>query len=218
MIRPIRAPSSEAAAPRPPEPDAVPVTAALILASTSRYRRELLGRLGLPFEVLAPDVDEAPQPGDAPAELARRLSVAKARAVAERRPDAVVIGSDQTATLDGVGIIGKPGEHRRAVAQLRAASGRTMLFHTGICVWRPGGAEPLIDCVTTRVVFRELGDDEIERYLERDRPYDCAGAAKSESLGIGLLESLEGPDPTALVGLPLIRLCAMLRTAGFRIP
>jgi septum formation protein len=190
----------------------------LLLASTSRYRRELLGRLGLPFEVIAPDVDESPRAGESPEDAARRLSVAKAEAVAARRPEAIVIGSDQTATLDGVDIIGKPGSHPLAVAQLRAASGRTMRFHTGVCVWRPGSAAPMVDCVETLVRFRKLDDGEIERYLARDLPYDCAGAAKSEALGISLLESLEGTDPTALVGLPLIRLCAMLRQSGFVIP
>jgi septum formation protein len=189
-----------------------------VLASTSAYRRELLGRLGIAFDVVAPAVDETPQPGEAPADAARRLSVAKARAVALGNPSAVVIGSDQTATIDGVAIIGKPGDHRRAFAQLRAASGRQLAFHTGVCVWRPDSAEPLVDCVTTRVAFRSLDDDEIERYLQAERPYDCAGAAKSEGLGISLLESLDGPDPTALIGLPLIRLCAMLRESGFRIP
>jgi septum formation protein len=190
----------------------------LLLASTSRYRRELLDRLGLPFDVLAPEVAELPRLGETPAAMARRLSVAKARAVARLRPDAVVIGSDQTASLDGVAVIGKPGDHAHAVAQLRAASGRTTTFHTGICVWRPDRTDPLVDCVTTRVTFRLLEEAEIERYLERERPYDCAGAAKSEALGISLLESLDGPDPTALIGLPLIRLCAMLREAGYRVP
>lgn len=189
----------------------------LILASTSAYRRELLQRLRVPFEVVAPGVDEAHRPGETPEAVARRLSLEKARAVAARRPDALVIGSDQTATLDGVGVIGKPGTHERAVQQLRAASGRTMVFHTGLCLCRPDG-EPLVDCVDTRVRFRTLRDDEIERYLWTETPYDCAGAAKSEGLGVSLLDAQEGPDPTALVGLPLIRLAAMLRAAGLRLP
>jgi septum formation protein len=193
------------------------MTAPLILASTSAYRRELLQRLRLPFETVAPGVDEASREGEPPAAVARRLSLEKARAVAATRPQALVIGSDQTATLDGIGVIGKPGTHERAVAQLRAASGRTMVFHTGLCLWRPGGA-PLLDCVDTRVRFRTLTDDEIERYLRAERPYDCAGAAKSEGLGVTLLEAQEGSDPTALVGLPLIRLAAMLREAGLRLP
>ncbi|HYF58251.1 MAG TPA: Maf family nucleotide pyrophosphatase [Burkholderiaceae bacterium] len=191
--------------------------APLVLASTSAYRRELLGRLRLPFEVEAPGVDETPRPGETPREAACRLSLAKAAAVAARRPDAVVIGSDQTATLDGVGIVGKPGDHARARVQLRAASGRAMTFHTGLCVIRPGAA-PLVDCVDTRVRFRALSDDEIERYLRAETPYDCAGSAKSEGLGVTLLDAQEGPDPSALVGLPLIRLSAMLRDAGFVLP
>jgi septum formation protein len=192
-------------------------TPPLVLASTSAYRRELLQRLRVQFEVLSPGVDEVARPGESPAQVARRLSLEKARAVAARRPEALVIGSDQTATLDGVGIIGKPGNHERAVAQLRAASGRTLVFHTGLCLWRPDG-EPLLDCVDTRVRFRTLEDDEIERYVWAETPYDCAGSAKSEGLGVALLEAQEGPDPSALIGLPLIRLAAMLRIAGLRLP
>jgi septum formation protein len=189
----------------------------IVLASTSVYRRDLLSRLRLPFEVLAPGVDETAAPGEPPAAVARRLSLAKARAVAERRPDAWVIGSDQTATIDGSDLIGKPGTHERAVAQLKAASGRTLVFHTGLCLWRPGDA-PLVDCIDTRVRFRTLTDDEIERYLRAETPYDCAGSAKSEGLGATLLDAQEGPDPSALVGLPLIRLAAMLRESGLRLP
>lgn len=189
----------------------------LVLASTSAYRRELLQRLRVPFEMLAPGVDETAHPGESPEQLARRLSFEKAQAIALRRPDALVIGSDQTATLDGVGILGKPGTHERAVGQLRAVSGRTLIFHTGLCLWRPDG-EPLVGCVDTRVRFRRLGDDEIERYLRAETPYDCAGSAKSEGLGASLLESQEGPDPSALVGMPLIRLAAMLRMAGLQLP
>jgi septum formation protein len=189
----------------------------LVLASTSAYRRELLQRLRVQFEVLAPGVGETAHPGESPEQVARRLSLEKARAIALRRPDALVIGSDQTATLDGIGILGKPGTHERAVGQLRAVSGRTLVFHTGLCLWRPDG-EPLLDCVDTQVRFRRLGDDEIERYLRAETPYDCAGSAKSEGLGAALLESQEGSDPSALVGLPLIRLAAMLRTAGLRLP
>lgn len=192
-------------------------TPLLILASSSPYRRELLHRLQVPFEWLAPDVDETPRPGETPEAAARRLSLAKAEAVAANRRGAVVIGSDQTATLDGIGILGKPGSHERAVAQLRAASGRSMRFHTGVCVLAPG-ADPQVDCITTNVAFRSLDDEAIERYLRREQPYDCAGSAKSEGLGIALLEALHGPDPTALVGLPLIRLAAMLRRAGFQLP
>ena len=196
--------------PNPP----LPAAPRLVLASTSRYRRELLSRLGLPFEVEAPEVDETPLEGETPAQTAARLARAKAEAVARRHPGALVIGSDQTATLDGRLAIGKPGTHERAVAQLRAASGRTMHFHTAMSVVR---AEPAFAADTTveiRVRFRELSDAEIEAYLLAERPYDCAGSAKSEGLGIALLEAIEGDDPSALVGLPLIELCRLLRSAG----
>jgi septum formation protein len=189
----------------------------LVLASTSRYRRELLERLRLPFDVVSPGVDETPRADERPAGLARRLALEKARAVAALRPDALVIGSDQTATLDGLTTVGKPGTHERAVEQLRAASGRTMVFHTGLCVWRPDAA-PTVECVDTQVRFRRLSHDEIERYLRAETPYDCTGAAKSEGLGIALLEAQSGDDPTALVGLPLIRLAALLREAGLALP
>lgn len=189
----------------------------LILASTSAYRRELLARLRLPFETVSPGVDETARPDETPSALASRLAHDKAAAVATRYPGAFVIGSDQTATIDGRQIIGKPGTHDKAVAQLRAASGRSLVFHTGLCLWRPDGP-PLRDCVDTHVRFRPLQDEEIERYLRAETPYDCAGSAKSEGLGVTLLESQEGPDPTALIGLPLIRLSGMLRAAGLRLP
>lgn len=189
----------------------------LILASTSAFRRELLERLRLPFEVCAPGVDESPRPDETPQAIARRLSIEKASAVAVRYPDALVIGSDQTATIDGRAVIEKPGTHERAVAQLRAASGKTLHFYSGLCVWRPDGS-PLVDCIETRVTFRRLSDDEIERYLLAETPYDCAGSAKSEGLGVSLLDAQDGPDPSALVGLPLIRLCAMLRECGLTFP
>jgi septum formation protein len=190
---------------------------ALILASTSAFRRELLQRLRVPFDVCAPGVDESPQAGETPQAIARRLSVEKASAVAARFPGALVIGSDQTATIDGHSVIGKPGTHERAVAQLRAASGQTLRFYSGLCLWRPNGA-PLVDCIETRVTFRRLSDTEIERYLLAETPYDCAGSAKSEGLGVSLLDAQDGPDPSALVGLPLIRLCAMLRECGVTLP
>lgn len=191
----------------------MPSPPALILASTSRYRRELLARLRLPFEVENPQVDETARPGEAPAAVARRLALAKARAVADRRLDAVVIGSDQVADLDGQPI-GKPGTHERAVEQLRAMSGRSVVFQTAVAVVRreTGFAEAMLAPVTVR--FRELTDAEIEHYLRTEQPYDCAGSAKSEALGIALLRSLESDDPTALVGLPLIRTCELLRRAG----
>jgi len=185
----------------------------LILASTSRYRRELLERLHLPFAVLAPQVDETPQPGEAPPDLALRLALAKARAVAQGRPEAVVIGSDQVADLDGLPI-GKPGNHARATAQLRQLSGRRVVFQTAVAVVRAdvGFEQALLAPVT--VQFRSLSDAEIERYLRLEEPYDCAGSAKCETLGIALLERIESDDPTALIGLPLIRTCALLRAAG----
>lgn len=189
--------------PRPP----------LILASTSRYRRELLERLRLPFEVHAPDVDEAPLAGETPAVLAHRLALAKARAVAERYPQAIVIGSDQVADLDGEAL-GKPGTHDRAVAQLRAMSGRTLVFHTALAVVRLSSGFERRASLPVTVRLRTLSDAEIEHYLRAERPYDCAGSAKIETLGIALVEAVDSDDPTALVGLPLIRTCEMLRAAG----
>jgi septum formation protein len=185
----------------------------LILASTSPYRRELLSRLRLPFETLAPGVDEAARADETPAALAQRLALSKARAVASRAADAVVIGSDQVAELDGRAL-GKPGAHDRAVSQLRAMRGRDVRFHTAVAVTcrRTGFEQQAL--VTVRVHFRDLGDDEIERYLQLEQPYDCAGSAKCETLGIALVDAIESDDPTALVGLPLIRTSALLRAAG----
>lgn len=183
----------------------------LILASTSRYRRELLTRLRLPFEAVAPEVDESAHPGEAPAALAERLALAKARAVAALRPGAIVIGSDQVADLGGEAI-GKPGTHEAAAAQLRRMSGREVVFQTAVAVVAPGLAA--IERAEVRVRFRELSDAAIETYLRADQPYDCAGSAKVESLGVALLDAVESDDPTALVGLPLIRTCALLRRAG----
>lgn len=185
-----------------------------MLASTSQYRRELLARLGLAFEVVSPRVDEDPLPGESPASMAARLALAKARAVAALRPDAIVIGSDQTATLDGTAIIGKPGTHERARAQLRAASGRAMRYHTAVAVVLADVGFERVATVETTVRFRPLDDDRIEAYLAREPAYDCAGSAKCEGLGIVLLEAIEGPDPTALIGLPLIELSAALEAAG----
>ena len=189
----------------------------LVLGSTSRYRRELLQRLGLPFEVLASQVDETPLPGEAPAALAQRLALAKARAVAALRPQAIVIGSDQVADLDGQPI-GKPGTHERAVEQLRRMRGRTVRFHTAVAVVCAGTGFRREAMASVDVRFRPLDDDTIERYLRAETPYDCAGSARSEGLGIALLESIVSDDPTALVGLPLIRTCGLLRDAGLRIP
>ena len=191
-------------------------TRSLVLGSTSRYRRELLERLHLPFEVASPDVDETAQPGESPRSLALRLALAKARAVARRFPDAVVIGSDQVADLDGIAL-GKPGSHDRAVDQLRRMRGRSIVFQTAVAVVCHGSGFEQVDLAPVRVRFRDLGDDEIETYLRAEQPYDCAGSAKSEGLGIALLDAIDSDDPTALVGLPLIRTCRMLRAAGVKL-
>jgi septum formation protein len=186
----------------------------LILASTSRYRRELLQRLRLPFEVHAPaSVDETPIAGELPAALAQRLALAKAQAVAAAHPDAVVIGSDQVADLDGQPV-GKPGTHARAVEQLRAMRGRTVVFQTAVAVVRASTGYLGAALVPVTVRFRDLPDAEIEHYLRTEQPYDCAGSAKCETLGIALLDAIHSDDPTALVGLPLIRTSALLRAAG----
>ena len=197
-----------------PSPACATATAPpLVLGSTSRYRRELLERLRLSFSVDSPVVDETARPGEAPMALAQRLALEKAQDVARRHPGAVVIGADQVAELDGQPI-GKPGSHARAVAQLQAMRGRQVVFHTAVAVLRPatGFARGLLAPVV--VQFRDLHDDEIERYLRLEQPYDCAGSAKCESLGIALLERIDSDDPTALVGLPLMRTCALLRAAG----
>ena len=185
----------------------------LVLASTSRYRAELLARLGLPFESTRPEVDESPRSGEAPAELVARLAAAKARAGRGERRDALIIGSDQVAVI-GDRILGKPGSHERAAAQLRAASGRRVSFLTGLALLDTRDDALCTEVVPFHVRFRALGDAEIEAYLEAERPYDAAGSFKSEGLGIALFEAMEGEDPTALVGLPLIRLCTLLRAAG----
>ena len=197
------------------EPSAPPRP--LVLGSTSRYRRELLARLGLPFDIAAPAVDETPLPAEPPRALALRLALAKAHAVAGQHPEAVVIGSDQVADLDGAPL-GKPGNHERATAQLRRMSGQTVIFQTAVAVvCRATGFEQ-VDLAPVRVRFRTLSDAEIERYLRIEEPYDCAGSAKSEGLGIALLDAIDSDDPTALIGLPLIRTCRMLRAAGLVLP
>lgn len=185
----------------------------LILASTSPFRRELLARLGLPFAVRAPEVDESPLTGEAAPALVARLAELKARFVAEREPAALVIGSDQVAVLDGE-IVGKPGDHQRAAAQLRRASGRAVVFQTGVCLFDSASGERQVAVERFGVVFRALTPAMIERYLRREQPYHCAGSFKSEGLGIALFERLEGDDPTGLIGLPLIRLTRMLEAAG----
>ena len=185
----------------------------LILASSSRYRQELLARLRMPFDSMAPNVDENPLPGEQPATLALRLALAKAHAVAHRHPGAVVIGSDQVCELDGEAL-GKPGNHERAAQQLARLSGREALFHTAVAVIHGDRGFVAHDLATVRVQFRPLAATEIERYLLLDEPYDCAGSAKCETLGIALLQRIDNDDPTALIGLPLIRTLALLRAAG----
>ena len=193
-----------------------PKARSLVLGSTSPYRQELLQRLRIPFDVAAPDVDETPHAGETPRVLAQRLAQAKAIAVAHRFPQAVVIGSDQVADLKGVPL-GKPGTHDKAVAQLRQMRGQTVVFHTAVSVVCSETGFEESSLASVNVTFRDLTDLEIENYLRAEQPYDCAGSAKSEGLGIALLTSIDSDDPTALVGLPLIRTCQMLRAAGIEL-
>lgn len=195
--------ASSHAAPTPPP--------LLILGSSSRYRRDLLQRLGLPFTTHAPNVDERPRTGEAPRDTALRLSALKASAVRASHPQAVVIASDQVADCDGQAI-NKPGNYQAAFHQLQRLQGRQVRFHTGLCVQR--GDHQALDCVTTTVQFLPLTDTQIRNYLQREPAFDCAGSAKVEGLGISLLASVQDDDPTALIGLPLIRLTAMLREFG----
>jgi septum formation protein len=188
----------------------------LILGSSSLYRRGLLERLRLPFDVVTPDVDETPAASETPRELALRLALAKAQAVSARYPNAVVIGSDQVADFNGEPL-GKPGTHARATAQLQRMRGNTVVFQTALAVTCQATGFSQLDLAPVTVKFRQLSDAEIESYLQAETPYDCAGSAKSEGLGIALLESIDSDDPTALVGLPLIRTCRMLRAAGVRV-
>jgi septum formation protein len=190
---------------------------ALILASASPYRRELLARLGLPFEAVSPEVSETHTGAESPADRALRLALAKAHAVARRHPAAVVIGSDQVAAV-GEEVLDKPGDAARARAQLASLSGRAARFYTACAVLGSSAGVPLAHVDTTTVVFRALSANEIERYVAREQPYDCAGAFKVEALGISLLECIESQDPTALIGLPLIWLAGALRGAGFQLP
>ena len=188
----------------------------LILGSSSLYRRELLQRLRIPFDTMSPDIDETPQPGESPDATAMRLCEAKALAIAAQVPGCLVIGCDQVATLDGIQI-GKPGTHANAFAQLQLMRGREVIFHTALCLLdgRPASRVPFqTENVQTFVTFRDLPDTELDAYLRIEQPYDCAGSARNEGLGIALLESVRGTDPTALTGLPLIALTSMLRRAG----
>ncbi len=189
----------------------------LILGSSSRYRQDLLGRLRLPFDVCTPQVDESPRAGEAPEATALRLALEKAKEVSIRKPGHLVIGSDQVATLDGIQI-GKPGSHEKALKQLQTMRGRRVIFHSALCLWdgrssKQDGAAQL-ESIATIVTFRDLPDAELDAYLRIEQPYDCAGSAKNEGLGIALLEKIESSDPTALTGLPLIALTTMLRRAG----
>ena len=188
----------------------------IILGSTSVYRRELMNRLRIPFDVQAPDVDETARSDESPLQLAQRLALAKAHAVAQKFPESVVIGSDQVADLEGLAL-GKPGNFERATVQLRQMRGKTVGFHTAVAVVCRATGFVAQDCASVNVVFRDLSDAEITAYLLAETPYDCAGSAKSEGLGIALLSSIDSDDPTALVGLPLIRTCSMLRTAGVKL-
>jgi septum formation protein len=189
----------------------------LVLASTSPYRRELLARLQIPFEAVAPDADETALPGETPAETAERLAAAKARAVAQRFPTHLIIGSDQVAHV-GEQRFGKPGTRDRAIAQLRAMSGKSIVFHTGLCLLNTATGRLHLRGIPTEVRFRELADEEITRYLDREDALNCAGSARSEGLGIALMEYMRGDDPNALIGLPLIALADMLRAEGVALP
>jgi septum formation protein len=188
-------------------------TPQIVLASTSIYRRELLARLGLPFEVASPDVDEIPLPRETPQDTARRLAEAKARAVAARFPQAIVIGSDQVAVLEGT-TLGKPGNHANAVRQLKAMRGKEVVFHTALCLCNAASGQAETRVVPYCVRFRDYSDAQIERYLQREQPYDCAGSARCEGLGIALIAEMRGDDPNALIGLPLIALTEMLAAQG----
>lgn len=185
----------------------------LVLASSSPFRRELLSRLGVEFSSIAPEIDETPLPGETPAALVLRLAERKALAVGELHPDALIIGSDQVATLDER-ILGKPGDHTRAVEQLQRASGRRVTFYTGLCLYNSASKNRQCCCETFHVHFRELDTREIENYLRKETPYNCAGSFKSEGLGICLFQGMEGRDPTSLIGLPLMQLVSMLRNEG----
>jgi len=189
----------------------------LILASSSPYRRSLLQRLEIPFESESPDVDESQHKGETPTDLVLRLAEMKAAAIARAHPESLIIGSDQVAIADN-DILSKPGNHENAITQLKKVSGKSIVFLTGLCLINTANNNSQKDCISYTVHFRELTEDEIERYLLQEKPYDCAGAFKSEAYGISLMQRMEGDDPTSLIGLPLIRLAEMLRSEGLNIP
>ncbi len=189
----------------------------LILASSSKYRKELLGRLGIPFTTASPSIDETPLDGETTDALIERLSQQKAAVIADQFPQAWVIGSDQVADLNGVAI-GKPGTHAKALAQLKMMQGKTVVFKTGLCLMNQASQRKVYVCVPTDVSFHELDEPTLENYLHIEKPYDCAGSAKSEGMGIILLSNIKSNDPTALIGLPLIALTGLLRSVGFLIP
>ncbi|GMR08538.1 MAG: nucleoside triphosphate pyrophosphatase [Gammaproteobacteria bacterium] len=190
--------------------------AKIILASTSPFRKEILSRLGLPFETCSPDVNETALADESAEALVARLAEAKARTIAKQYKDALVIGSDQVAVLDGA-ILGKPGNHEKAMAQLKQASGKSVIFYTGLCLINSTSGNTQVDVIPFEVFFRDLSDQQIENYLQREQPYNCAGSFKSEGLGISLFEKLNGDDPNTLIGLPLIRLVRMLENEGIEI-
>ena len=188
----------------------------LILASTSLFRRELLGKLGIPFEVASPNIDETALPSEAASHTALRLAEAKARAVADQFPNSLIIGSDQVATLENIHI-GKPGNHQKAVEQLKLMRGKTVVFNTALTLFNSSTGKVQNKLIPTNVRFRELSDEQIESYLQKEKPYNCAGSAKSEGLGIAVIASIEGTDPNALIGLPLIELISMLNKEGIQV-
>ena len=189
----------------------------LILGSSSPFRREILGKLGVPFTTRSPEVDETPLPGEQPEALVQRLALIKATAVAEHNPDSLIIASDQVSVLDEI-ISGKPGNHRKAIEQLTKCSGKTVTFYTGLCLYDTTARNYQLDCELFKVHFKTLTDRMIENYVNREKPYQCAGSFKSEGLGITLINALEGRDPNALIGLPLIRLTEMLALKGMALP
>jgi len=189
----------------------------IVLGSTSPFRRNLLNRLGISFTVSAPDIDEQSLPNETPTELVSRLAFEKAEAVGVHHPNALIIGSDQVACINQQ-ILGKPGNRENAIVQLMAASGKRVTFYTGLCLLNTSNGQQQITCETFHVHFRNLGRNQIERYLDQEEPYNCAGSFKSEGLGIALFERLEGDDPNTLIGLPLIRLVSMLQNEGIQVP